>query len=90
MRAEDINEIFSGCIDNNQQALTEKFGGILDKVQELGAETGAQLRDDTNGISSNLTVAARESEKSLKKKCDEVTERMQEGHGAGLHRTHQQ
>jgi len=74
---QDINDIFSGCIDNNRQALAEKFGGVLDKVQELGSETASQLRDDTNGISSNLTVAARESEKSLKKKCDEVTERMQ-------------
>jgi hypothetical protein len=73
----DINEIFGGCVASNQQALIEKFAGTIEQVQDLGAETGKQLREDTNEIVSNLTVAARESEKSLKKKCDEVTERMQ-------------
>ncbi len=72
----DINEIFSACVDNNQAALTEKFAGTIEQVQDLGLETGKQLREDTNDVVSNLTVAARESEKSIKKKCDEVSERM--------------
>jgi hypothetical protein len=74
---QEINEIFGACVDNNKQALIEKFGGIIEQVQDLGTDTSKQLREDTNEIVSNLTIASRESEKSLKKKCDEVTERMQ-------------
>jgi hypothetical protein len=73
----DINEIFSACVENNKAALTEKFSGTIEQVQDLGGETAKQLREDTNDVVSNLTVAARESEKALKKKCDEVTERVQ-------------
>jgi len=74
---QDINEIFSACVDTNKQSLTEKFSGIVSQVQDLGIETGKLLREDTNEITSNLQIASRESEKALKKKCDEVTERMQ-------------
>ncbi|MBS1995626.1 MAG: hypothetical protein JSS86_04915 [Cyanobacteria bacterium SZAS LIN-2] len=74
---QDINEIFAACIENNKQSLTEKFHGTIEQVQDLGSETGKQLREDTNEIVSNLKVASREGEKNLKKKCDEVTERMQ-------------
>ena len=74
---QDVNEIFAGCVENNKLSLKEKFGGIVEQVQDLGDETGRQLREDTNEIVGNLTSASRESERSLKKKCDEVTERMQ-------------
>lgn len=72
----DINEIFSNCVDNNDAAIKDKFSGTIGQVQDLGTETGKQVREDTNEIIGNLTVAARESEKALKKKCEEVTERM--------------
>ncbi|MBU6450182.1 MAG: hypothetical protein KGS72_00270 [Cyanobacteria bacterium REEB67] len=74
---QDVNEIFAGCVENNKLSLSEKFGGVVEQVQDLGSETGKQLREDTNEIVSNLNSASRESERSLKKKCDDVTERMQ-------------
>ena len=74
---QDINEIFAACVENNKQALTEKFQGTIEQVQDLGNDTAKQLREDTNEIVSNLRVASREGEKNIKKKCDEVTERMQ-------------
>ena len=73
----DVSEIFAGCVENNKTSLTDKFGGVVEQVQDLGTETGKQLREDSNEIVSNLNTASRDSERSLKKKCDEVTERMQ-------------
>ncbi len=73
----DINEIFSTSSDANKSALKDKFSGVCEQVEELARDTSTQLREETNAATARLSQASVASNRALKKKCEDVKERVQ-------------
>lgn len=73
----DINEIFSAARDSNQEALKHKFEGTSSQVEELSSDTGRQLRDELNELSSKLSQMSLQSNHALRKKCEDLKESVQ-------------
>ncbi len=74
---QDVNNVFSAASDSNISALKAKFEGVCEQIEDQAQDTSKKLTDDTTTATSRLTQASQSSNEALKKKCDDVKERVQ-------------
>jgi len=73
----DINEIFAAARDTNLETLKQKFEGTRSQVETLSGDTAKQLKEEVKELTSKLTQSSLQSSHNLRKKCDEVKDKVQ-------------
>lgn len=73
----DINEIFASARDANRETLKDKFEGTREQIEDLSRDTAKQLKSEVNELTSKLSQSSLQSNHSLRKKCDEIKEKIQ-------------
>ncbi|MBI5174476.1 MAG: hypothetical protein SFV17_04180 [Candidatus Obscuribacter sp.] len=73
----DINEIFASARDANRETLKDKFEGTREQVEDLSRDTAKQLKAEVGELTSKLSQSSLQSNHSLRKKCDEIKEKIQ-------------